>query len=94
MLILWYNKKKAAPGIRHGRAQSTLEIVAALIPVILIILFVINAFFWVNRRMVWRQHKYEESRLSSGSGSPVFIDESNEATLHLFKGIYDERAEK
>ena len=79
-----YGKIKRADGRRRIKAQSSLEIVVALIPVLVILFCVVNLFFWLNHRLAYRQHKYEESRIASGSTGAVFFDESGSSKMHVF----------
>ena len=73
-------------GKRRFKAQSTLEIVVAIIPLIVIILCTLNAFIWFNKRMVRRQRQYESTRVSSGgSGSVHFINENGYPALDIFR---------
>ena len=85
-----YGKIKRADGRRRIKAQSSLEIVVALIPVLIILFCVVNLFFWLNHRLAYRQHKYEESRIVSGTSddkgrsNAVFADESGSSRMHVF----------
>jgi hypothetical protein len=71
-------------GRRRIKGQSTLEIVVAIIPLIIIILCTLNAFIWFNKRMVRRQRVYERTRVESGKGSVHYIDESPHPRLDVF----------
>jgi len=83
---LQYDVAKHADGKRRIKAQSTLEIVVAIIPLIIIILCTLNVFIWFNKRMVRRQRVYESTRVASGgAGSVHFADESGYPQLNIFR---------
>jgi len=78
-----YPKIRPGPGRHPGKAQGALEMVVAVIPIFVFLFCMLNVFLWLNERMVRRQKKYEQSRTSP---SAVFIDESADPKLNVFKG--------
>jgi hypothetical protein len=52
------------------KGQSTLELAAALIVVVLFLMASLKIFLWLNDRMVRRQVAYENTRIAAGSQWP------------------------
>ncbi len=55
------------PRAGRGRGQSSLEMTAALIMVLLMLVAAVRIFAWLNRRIIYRQEDYEASRIAAGS---------------------------
>jgi len=70
------------PGRHPGKAQSTLEIVVAVIPILVFLFCTLNLFLWVNERIVRRQKRYEQGR---GGVSTSVIDERGDIQFNIFK---------
>ncbi|MDD5019649.1 MAG: hypothetical protein PHH75_04615 [Candidatus Omnitrophica bacterium] len=81
------------------KGQSTLELTAALIVLMILLVGAARIFVWLNERMAWRQSEYENTRVTAGSTAftsyvdlanaehteGVEIDESTNPPLNIFK---------
>ena len=79
--------------------QSTLEMTASLIVLMLLLVGAARIFVWLNERMVYRQSEYERTRVTAGSRPftshidlanqehtrGVEIDESGNPALNIFR---------
>ncbi len=55
------------PKAGRGRGQSSLEMTAAMIMVLLMLVAAVRIFTWLNRRIIYRQADYEATRIQAGS---------------------------
>jgi len=79
--------------------QSTLEMTAALVVLMILLVGAARIFVWLNERMAWRQTEYENTRVTAGSTAftsyvdlnnaehtrGVEINESSNPPLNIFK---------
>jgi hypothetical protein len=79
--------------------QSTLELTAALIVLMILLVGAAKIFVWLNERMAYRQSEYERTRVQAGSVAftssidltnaeqtkGVEIDESSNPPLNIFR---------
>jgi hypothetical protein len=61
------NWPTAWPIRRTSRGQSSLEMSAALILVLILLVGAVKLFLWLNASLVYRQSDYEKSRVAAGS---------------------------
>ena len=67
------------------KAQSSLELVVALVAVFILLLGSVKIFVWLNGRMALRQQGYEASRRPAASDSPgTQVNESDHPLLNVF----------
>jgi len=80
------------------KGQSTLELTAALIVLMILLVGAAKIFVWLNERMAYRQSEYERTRVQAGSVAftssidltnaeqtrGVEIDESSNPPLNIF----------
>jgi len=74
----------------RGRGQSSLEMTAALIMVLLLLVAAVRIFAWLNRRIIWRQRDYEATRIQAGSmphHDVVFTQGNVSATDRILGGV-------
>jgi len=72
----------------RGRGQSSLEMTAAMIMVLLMLVAAVRIFAWLNRRIIWRQADYEATRIQAGSTphQDVTFTEGNVNTTDVILG--------
>lgn len=83
--------------MKAGKGQTTLEMTAALVVLMMLLVASARVFVWVNERMVYRQSEYERTRITAGSqplaNVDLFdneirgyeIDESSNPALNIFR---------
>lgn len=69
-------RKAQALQLRSG--QVTLELTAALIMVVLIVVGTVKIFVWLNDRMIRTQVEYENTRFDAGSAAMTAVDINDE----------------
>lgn len=77
--------------------QTTLEMTAALVVLMMLLVASARIFVWVNERIVYRQSQYENDRIAAGSETLTTVDlfdnemrgrevdESSNPTLNIFR---------
>lgn len=74
-----YRKTTLPPGIQTGnKAQSTLEMALAVTAALFLLVGGINLFIWLNKLLVLRQEKYEDTRNTVSQ-----VDESQFPKLNI-----------
>lgn len=59
--------------------QTTLELTAALIILMMFLVASARIFVWLNERIVYRQHQYETTRVAAGSAPfTSYVDLANQ----------------
>jgi hypothetical protein len=75
---------------KHIKAQSSLEMVIALICVLILLLGSVKIFSWANNSMVLRQQEYDSTRVSAGSAGagsgPVDDGDASVPALNAIPG--------
>ena len=74
----------------RGRGQSSLEMTAALIMVLLLLVAAVRIFAWLNRRIIYRQEDYEATRIEAGSmphEDVAFTEGNVSATDSILGGV-------
>ncbi len=74
----------------QGRGQSSLEMTAAVIMVLLMLVAAVRIFAWLNRRIIYRQEDYEATRIAAGSmphETVTFTEGNVSATDTILRGV-------
>lgn len=54
--------------------QSSLELTAALVVVMILLVASVKIFVWLNERIVLRQIEYEKTRVEAGNATPAPVN--------------------
>jgi hypothetical protein len=90
---------RAKASMSRLNGQSTLEMTAALIVLMILLVGAARIFVWLNERMAYRQYQYENTRVEAGSvpfteglnlmnaehTRGIEIDESSNTPLNIFR---------
>lgn len=71
----------------HGdhEGQASLEMTAAVIGALLLLVGCLQVFVWINQRMVARQQSYEATRLPAASTAPGTRWDEPSERLEIFQ---------
>lgn len=67
--------------ITRRKAQSSIEMVVALICTLILFLGSVKIFSWANSCMVQRQQDYDSSRVEAGSSSGSGVVDTDEGSI-------------
>lgn len=65
------NRQKKIGGVFNACGQVSLELAAALLCILILLVGTINLFIWVNSHLVLRQESYDERRVDAGSSKDL-----------------------